>query len=194
MHQEWALSAHGFAEVYRYCYTSMPVASWAHWTARDGNHRRASPGMAKTLVSLRRLSAALLLFSGLLLLRPGGRPVLCQRSPWIFCPVRGAEKPIWSYPAKHDYLTFQDIAQETEQGSGRIPDLSVKGAEKEEGEWLLHSLFWQGMLTWQKHSVASLHTVTPFPLSLIPNCAVGPKPASSPYSWSSEDYLLFELI
>ncbi|PKU37163.1 hypothetical protein llap_12533 [Limosa lapponica baueri] len=46
----------------------------------------------------------------------------------------GAQKTIRSYPAKHDYPTFQHVAQETEQGSGSIPHLSVKGAEKEEGE------------------------------------------------------------
>jgi len=51
-----------------------------------------------------------------------------------FCPVREAQKTIWSYPTKHDYPTFQHMAQEKEQGTGSIPGLSVEGAGKEEGE------------------------------------------------------------
>lgn len=66
--QEWAFSAHGFTRVYRYCCTSMPVLSWAHGTACGRNHCRASPAATEPLVSLLRLSAALLLFWGILLL------------------------------------------------------------------------------------------------------------------------------
>lgn len=148
----WALtrgvSAHGFNKVYGHCYRRGSVVSWAHWTERGRNQCRAKP-----LASLLRLSAALQLLWDYALVT-GGRPVLCQRSPSFICPVRGARKIFWSCPATHDYPTFQYIWQ--------LSRSDCKREQRRERACGFPTLLGQGMLTWSKHFVSCLHTLTCF--------------------------------